>query len=439
MLFQRATLRATRAMGSLLLAVAAPAPGQERDVVQGLRDVAQPLADSAALFRTLGAATQRARVIGLGEATHGQHEAFDLKRRLTMALVRDHGVRVVAYEASASRARRIDQWIHGGPGDIPRAMEGFGMLIWAIEENAELLRDLRQWNARAAPKDRVRFIGVDAQDGTAVADRLRELLGPARRSLAAQVDTLVARAPAVTQRLFQGQRGGFDSLQVEVAAVVRTLRGERTNHPEQDELAWRATELQAHLGMFGTPGGRDRAMAELLLAQLAPGERAVLWAHNAHIRRSTLDFMGSTDPAMGGHLAQTLRDGYYAVGFAFGSGGFQANAPDSSGRWGYRRYQHEAPATGSLEATLAAASLGDFFVDLRALRAGTSLDAWMRAPHGHRWWGGYNVPDDADARTRDASQLMPMVPTRDFDGLVFHLRTTAATPVDRSRILPPRS
>lgn len=435
---RRATFLATRAVGCFLLVTAVPLTGQERDVVLGLREVARPLADSAALFRTLGAAAQRARVIGLGEATHGQHEAFDLKRRLTMALIRSHGVRVVAYEASASRARRIDEWIQGGPGNLPEVMGGFGMLIWSIEENADLLRDLRAWNARAAATDRVRFIGVDAQDGEAVAGRLRQLLGPTRASLADRIDTLVARSTAVTQRLYQGQRGGFDSLQVEVAGVRRTLRALETNHPEHRELSWRAAELQAHLGMFGTAGGRDRAMAELLLAQLAPGERAVLWAHNGHIKRSALDFMGTTDLAMGGHLAEALRDGYYAVGFAFGSGGFQANAPDSSGRWGYRRYQHQAPAMGSLEATLAAASLGDFFVDLRALRTGTPLELWMRAPHGHRWWGGYNVPDDADARTRDASQLMPMVPSRDYDGLVFHVRTTPATPVDRTRILPSR-
>jgi erythromycin esterase-like protein len=38
---------------------------------------------------------------------------------------------------------------------------------------------------------------------------------------------------------------------------------------------------------------------------------------------------------MGGHLAQAFKDDYYALGFAFGSGGFQANAQDSTGRWGF--------------------------------------------------------------------------------------------------------
>ncbi|MBK8247554.1 MAG: erythromycin esterase family protein [Gemmatimonadetes bacterium] len=411
---------------------------QDRTVLADLRAAGRPLGDSTAAFRALGAATMGARIIGLGEATHGQHEAFDLKRRATMWLIRHHGIRVVAYEASASRARLLDEWIQGGAGDVAAAMPGFGMLIWAVEENAALLRDLRDWNARAPQGDRVRLIGVDAQDGEAVATRLRALLGPMNTGLADRIDSLVAAAPPVTQRMFQGQRAGFDSLVAATERVAGALSRGMADHSQRIELGVRATELRAHLTMYGTPGGRDRAMADLLLAQLGARERAVLWAHNGHVQRSALEYLRSPDLAMGGHLGTALGDAYYAVGFAFGSGGFQANAPDSSGRWGFRRYTHAAPATGSLEETLASAGIGNFFLDLRSVRATSPLKAWLQAPHGHRWWGGYNVPDDADARTRDATQLMQMVPARDFDGLVFQLRTTPATPMDRTRILRPR-
>jgi erythromycin esterase len=89
-----------------------------------------------------------------------------------------------------------------------------------------------------------------------------------------------------------------------------------------------------------------------------------------------------------------------------------------------------------LEADLAATGLGDLAVDLRTAPPDTTVQRWLTTPHGQRWWGGYNVPDDCDERTRDASQLMPMTPANDFDGLVFFARTTAAVPVDRSRIIP---
>ncbi len=377
-----------------------------------------------------------ARVVGLGEATHGQHEAFDLKRQLTMALIREHGFRTVAYEASASQARACDAYIQGRTADRSEALRGFGMLIWNVEENAALLDDLRAWNATAAAADRVRFIGFDAQDGGAVAARIGELV--ADTVLAGRVNTLVERHGMAMQQLFQGDRAAFDALRAEIDAVDRDL-AQATVAPGADrhEMGLRGQELRAFITMYGTRGGRDQAMAALLLAQLGPDERCVAWAHNAHVQRSPLGYLGVADPAMGGHLATALKQDYYAVGFAFGSGGFQANAPDSTGRWGFKRYHHSAPATGSLEAELAATGLGDLFVDLRSAPADSSLQRWLHTGHGHRWWGGYQVPDDCDERTRDAAQLMPMVPADDFDGLVFLLRTTPAVPTDRSRIIPP--
>jgi erythromycin esterase-like protein len=62
------------------------------------------------------------RIIGLGEATHGHHEAFDLKRRIIMQLIRDHGFRTVAYEASASKARVCNDHIEGLTDDSEAAM-----------------------------------------------------------------------------------------------------------------------------------------------------------------------------------------------------------------------------------------------------------------------------------------------------------------------------
>lgn len=373
------------------------------------------------------------RVIGLGEATHGQHEAFDLKRRVTLELVRNHQVRTVAYEASASLARACNAYIHGRTNELRHGMNGLSMLIWDVEENAALLEDLRAWNA-ANPNDPVRFIGVDAQDGDAVVARLSELLsGPALRERAA---TLVERATPAIQLLFQGDRSAFEVLRADLERWELDLQNTPVEQQQRDELRLRSLELRSFITMYASPGGRDAAMAELLLAQLDPTEKCVVWAHNAHVKRSALDYLGSDALAMGGHLSNALGRNYYALGFAFGSGGFQANVPDSTGRWSFKRYHHSAPATGSLEADLAATELGDIAFDLHRAAQDSSLQRWTNSPHGHRWWGGYNVPDDCEDRAREASQLLPMTPAKDFDGLVFLLRTTAAVPMDRTRILP---
>jgi erythromycin esterase len=401
-----------------------------------LRETEPPAAHP---FGTIESRMVSARVFALGEATHGQHESFELKRRLTMHMVREHGYRLVAYEASASSVRGGDDYIAGRTNDRLKAIGSLGMLVWAIDENGELLDDLRAWNSSHAASQRVRLIGVDAQDGRAVVARLRALLAPASASLAQRAQVLVGRAPAATQRMYGGERAAFDTVQTEAALLATELRAAPLADPlDGAERELRIQELVGHLGMYGSNGGRDRLMASLLLTQLAgvPADvRCIVWAHNAHVKKSTLRYLGSDELAMGGHLAHALGDGYYALGFAFGEGEFQANALRPDGTWGFKRYTMSAPPRTSLEEEFMLAGLGDFVVDLRGAGADPTLRAWLDTGHGQRWWGGYNVPDDADAQTRDASRLMRTTPSEDFDGFAFLARTRAATPVDTSLII----
>lgn len=432
---------------ALAASACSSAPPAPVTVQEWLRRAATPLAGDALQLGALDERFADAHVVGLGEATHGQHESFELKRRLTQRLIREHGYRCVAYESSAARAERCDDYIAGRSDDRAAAVRGLGMLIWQVEENAALLDDLRAWNSSAPPHERVRFIGVDAQDGEAVARALEELLaaqaGEAGAALALQARSLVASATEATQQLFSGQREAFERMLDEAGRLAQEL--ERVADAANDReaaarLRLRSAELAAHLRMYGSPGGRDRAMAELLLAQTrarSGEERVVLWAHNAHVQRSALRHLGSDELATGGHLAAALGERYCAVGFAFGEGEFQANAPGSDGAWGFQRYRLSAAPEGSLEEQLGRAHAGDFALDLRSAPPSPAVQTWLDAGHGQRWFGGYQVPDDCDERTRDASALLQTFPRQDFDALMYLARTSAARPVDVRRILPP--
>ncbi|MGE0143622.1 MAG: erythromycin esterase family protein [Planctomycetota bacterium] len=377
-----------------------------------------------------------ALIVGLGEATHGQRESFQAKHRLTMHLVIEHGFRVVAYEASLSTATACDDYIAGRSDDREAAIAGLSMLIWSIEENAALLDDLRAWNRAAAPADRVRFLGCDAQSIDAPKRRLRDLLGEAGAHHFAKFEDLSARAAEATSKLFSGDRTQFDSMREDVLAWETAVLSEAPASDAERFLVVR--ECRHHLTMYGSPGGRDFAMAELLrlqLEQLSPQARCVLWAHNAHVQKGALRYQGSQELAQGGHLAAAFGDGYVAIGFAFGEGEFQANAQGPDGRWGFRRYRLSRAVEGSLDAQLLAAKSGDYILDLRHAPNGAQVQRWLATGHGHRWFGGYNIPEDYDARSQDLTHLLPTHPRADFDGLIFLARTTAATPIDPARVL----
>jgi erythromycin esterase len=378
----------------------------------------------------IAATLDDARVVGLGEATHGQHESFEWKRKITMALVRERGVRVVAYESSATRARAADDYVSGRSDDRRAAILGLGMLIWAVEENAALLDDLRAWNAAAAPADRVRFVGVDVQDPDAAAARLAELVRDADPTLAAHAIGLAGALPAAVESLWRGEPAAYEAAIAGLAAVEAAAKASpNLDSTLQAEIALRAMELRLGGEMFRSAGGRDRAMAEMLLAQLAPGESAALWAHNEHVKRSSLASLSSPEPAAGGALAETLGRSYVAVGILFDAGEFQALDRRDDGTWGFRRFTVGPAPDGSVERELVTLGLADTFVDLRAVPRGAP-PSWPDVPRPYRIFGGYNI------RPEHLSALQPAeAPRHAFDAIILLRSTTAAVPCDPSRRL----
>ena len=175
----------------------------------------------------------------------------------------------------------------------------------------------------------------------------------------------------------------------------------------------------------------------LQLAQREPSARCVFWAHNGHVQKSALSYLNSAELASGGLLREALGDAFYSVGFTFGTGTFQASAQRPPGGHSFKRYTHTLLVEGSLEWELSGVNPADHFIDLRAAPTDDAVQQWRTAGHGFRWWGGYSVPDDVDAATNNLARLSRMHPLTDFDGLVFLANTTAARPVDPTRILEP--
>lgn len=106
---------------------------------------------------------------------------------------------------------------------------------------------------------------------------------------------------------------------------------------------------------------RDYYMAQNILHLLnlePPGAKAVVWAHNGHIARGP--------GYMGGFLAQTLKETYYAIGFEFYAGSFQTRNVDSTNKtpnWDIMTLENSAQKT--LPWYMNKIGKNKFFVDFR--------------------------------------------------------------------------
>lgn len=424
---------------SLALAIfgACSTPARAPETLEGwLRSHAVPLRSTDALPSPLVGA----RVVGLGEATHGQHECFETKRALALELVRRHGFRWIAYEASRTGAEACEEYIAGRSEDLGVALSGLGMLIWQVEENARLLEDLRAWNAGAAPAERVHFVGIDVQDPQAAAAALSGELARLDPGLGARAEELARGLEAAVQKLWSGNPAEYEGC-VATAREIEAALAAHAKAPGAQRRARLGRELRLGAEMFWSAGGRDLALARMLLAELeaaGPDARMVLWAHDAHVMRAPLRYQKSEELALGGHLGAELGEQYYALGFAFGEGEFLALDRGADGRFGFRRYAVGSPPAGSLEQPLAALCIGDFLLDLRGAPRDGAAASWVDTGHGQRTYGGYGIGADVLAASRDAARLVPTIPRGDYDGLVFLARTRATEPRDPRRRLEPQ-
>lgn len=390
-----------------------------------------------------------ARVVGLGEATHGTREFFQLKHRFVQYLVTELDCRAFALEANFSETLALDDYVVHGEGDPREALDAIYFWTWNVESVLALVEWLREFNAARPLDDRVRFYGVDAQYSQGAVDALREFfedvdpefLERIAESLDAADDDAVH--PMADEDLDARVRAGEDAaanvqdaIDANHDAYVARTSSERTALARQHaRVLAQATEFK---GLFAGEGEadaetmqrrqrhRDRTMADNLdwVLDRAPTDRVALWAHDAHLNRVHQQFRGLdlAAPSVGSHLADRYGTDYYAIGFAFARGAFQAKTEDDDG-YSLREQTLDAPLPGTIEATLAGLEESLAVLDLRAATTDHGPLRWLDAPIEHFSTGA--TYDDSDP----TDYLTEYVYTDAFDALCYVEETTRARPL----------
>ena len=108
---------------------------------QTLLREAQPLSGAENDYDGLLDQVGDASVVLLGEASHGTHEFYRERARITRRLIEERGFRAVAVEADWPDAYRVNRYVHGAPddGDAEEALRGFRRFPTWMWRNAEVL------------------------------------------------------------------------------------------------------------------------------------------------------------------------------------------------------------------------------------------------------------------------------------------------------------
>jgi protein-L-isoaspartate(D-aspartate) O-methyltransferase len=320
-------------------------------VARLLRETAEPLSSIA--DSDLGALLERiggARVVLLGEATHGSAEFYRMRARITRELIERKGFSLVAVEADWPDAAWVDRYIgHAAappPGGPPFAR--FPQWMWRNAEVAEFVEWLREHNAANHEREaRVGFYGLDLYSmyGSigVVVDYLDRVDPAAARLARARYGCLTpwSESPAAYGRAAtSGRARGCES---EVVAVLVDMVARRLQYAQMDGRHFFDAAQNARLianaeryyrvmyhGSVASWNLRDQHMFDTLSALLAfhgPESRAVVWAHNSHIGDAAATEMGARGEHNIGRLCRrAFGAGAYLVGFGTDHGAVAAAA-----------------------------------------------------------------------------------------------------------------
>lgn len=262
-----------------------------------------------------------ARVVLLGEATHGTHEFYTARARITQRLIEKHGFNIVAVEGDWPDIARIDDYVrHGAPR--PKSGESFARFptwMWRNEEVLAFADWLRHHNEGLSREEQASMRGLDVYS-------LRESI----HAVVAYLDQHCPEEAGEARRRYgcltpwqdepqhyghAVQYGGLAKCEESMVAQLNDLLARRMdlladheagNGPsdgddyfdaEQNARIVRAAERYYRAMYRGAAESwnlRDRHMFDTLQALMAHTKhaRAVIWAHNSHVGNASATSMG---------------------------------------------------------------------------------------------------------------------------------------------------
>lgn len=252
---------------------------------------------------------ENAKIIALGEATHGNVEFQQLKLDVLRLLVENYGVRAFALEGDYGGCEQVNRYIHGGEGTAQQAAAAIGFAIYRTKEMTDLISFMRQYNDSASEGEDLRFYGFDMQRY----DYSFHFLMQGCKQLG--VDT------ANLEKLMDGEDWSSEHDLLARVDIITHIKTELEGNKNAEQTIHFADMLLQYSDLQSVPSEdygthRDALMAkntEWIAQQerMKGFERVFVAGHNSHVAR-----WGSYD-SMGKLLAKQMGEGYYVIGTDF--------------------------------------------------------------------------------------------------------------------------
>jgi erythromycin esterase-like protein len=354
---------------------------------EDLRDYSVPfLTLDSAEFAFLEDDANNARIIGIGESTHGTGDFTDLARKMLAYLAAECGYNTLIIESMVGEVAYLNDYVLGKRDDLKQILTQINT-SWRYRTSqfVELIDWIRAHNETHTDNP-IEIHGMEMQFVHADAQRVREYL---------QLVGSQAMVPNIEQHLWQEvSRDQHLEWFTQLQAVFRAFE---SNQDSWSSLHGQDAYWTAHhhvevmqqflLTIAQTREQRKHDLRDIYMAEnvewimwrRGQGSKALVWAHNSHIADGVDN--GIVD-VLGHQLRKRFGESYFSIAGVFGTGSYYAfpsNANEVG--WKFELYNRSTIHAGTFTAELEKLGGPNVFVDFRAARADSEpLDCELNAP-----------------------------------------------------------
>lgn len=321
---------------------------------------------------------EKARVIGLGEAAHGNAEFQELKLEVLKVLVDKYNVDCFAMEMDYGEAVIINDYINGhSEMSIDEVVNHISFTIYRTEDIRNLIEWMKEYNQ--SHSSRLSFYGFDLQNPDVDLNLILDFVkGNSIEEGVGLADVFDVYLNGNAGFRDEGLLEGFEKL----TSLGNTLKANREAYQDLYnydrildciENVLRARELAARYdgdnGMVEGGQYRDLMMAEKVieLSESLDGSRMMITGHNGHI-----GYAGNYTRTMGSFIRDELGDSYYAIGTDYFI--TDCNMPSGNGRRANHRF-----VSGDILA-YQAKDLGPYYLDFSSVSEESDVYKYIHEP-----------------------------------------------------------
>jgi erythromycin esterase-like protein len=382
-----------------------------------------------------------ARYVLLGEASHGTHEYYLWRARISRRLIEEKDFRFIAVEGDWPDCFRVNRYIRGELDDtaeeVLRGFDRWPTWMWANWEIVALADWLRLHNEGRPEDERVGFYGLDVYS---LWESLYEIIGYLKQHHPDAVGAAYRAFRCFEPYAEDPQEYAVATLFVpdacrdEVLGLLRAVRERVAEDAAGDETSLDALmnaeavkDAEAYYRTMVRGGAeswnlRDRHMADTLdrlMRHYGPDAKAIVWEHNTHIGDARYTTMANEGMFNVGQLVRQEHGGDGVVLTGFGS----SQGTVAAGRsWDAPMEVMTVPLAraGSWEHALHLMDAED-----RLLLFQPPIDAGdaLAVPRGHRAIGVVYHPE------AEWSNYVPTVLPLRYDAFLYLDRTQALHPL----------